>query len=143
MRNYVAGFMFDNGGSAVALVEKKKFPPGVDWSKTPLNAIGGKIDFPESPAEAMIREFNEEAGVETEPLDWDQFLTLSTSEWQVFFFRCFNTAYLHYARTTEEEAIWKCQIGSPELLGVVPNLKWILPMALDKSIKFADIIEKE
>jgi 8-oxo-dGTP diphosphatase len=129
MTNYVAGLMFNKLGTEVALVEKKKFPPGADWSLTPYNAIGGKIEPNEFSYEAMLREFKEETGV-SQPF-WDKFLILEGSGWQVEFYKCF-TDKVYNVRTMEEETIIVSSVTT--ILGaVVPNMKWILPLALDKS----------
>jgi 8-oxo-dGTP diphosphatase len=140
-KHYVAGFMFNDTGSQVALVEKKKFPPGFDWTSTPLNAIGGKIED-EYPEVAMIREFKEETGVDTNRLDWSLFLKLSTSNWVVWFFRGFSTQHCLNVQTTEEERILVCSTSSQQEKWV-PNLHWIVPMALTSDVIFSDVIERD
>lgn len=142
MKLYVAGFLFNDTGTFVTVVEKKKFPPGFDWSQNPLNAVGGKIEEGETPEVAMVREFKEETGVETHRSDWDHFLEVHTSRWSVSFFRCFNSRYQAVTRTVEEERILDIQTRVP-LSGVVPNLLWIIPMALNKEINFAAVVERE
>jgi len=57
MKRYVVGFAFDSQGW-FALIEKNR----PDWQKGLWNGIGGKIEGDESPADAMSREFHEEAG---------------------------------------------------------------------------------
>ena len=143
-RIYVAGFLFNLVGSMMALVEKKKFPPGQDWSKNPNNAIGGKVEWEklnETRARAMVREFEEETGVKTEEKDWDPFVQLYTSSWEVTFYRCFSSEYLSKVRTIEEEEI--VTVATKSLDRVVANLRWLVPMALDRNIKFAEIQERE
>jgi 8-oxo-dGTP diphosphatase len=141
MKYYVAGLMFDNCGSRVAMVEKKKFPPGFDWTLTPFNAIGGKIEEGEYPEEAMAREFREETGVVTEPKEWDFFLEVKTSKWSVSFFRAFNTQHCFNVRTMEEERIVVSLVANGNRW--VPNLHWIIPMALNEDISLASVREKE
>lgn len=50
--HYVAGFMFNEDRTRVALIEKQK----PDWQRGKLNGIGGKIEDDESPVEAMTSE---------------------------------------------------------------------------------------
>lgn len=142
-RIYVAGFLFNLTGTMMALVEKKKFPPGADWTANPLNAIGGKVEWEkgETRAQAMVREFEEEAGVKTEEKDWEPFAELYTSSWEVVFYKCFSSQYLSQTKTMEEEKI--VVVATNPLFRVIPNLRWLVPMALQKEVKFASIKEWE
>jgi 8-oxo-dGTP pyrophosphatase MutT (NUDIX family) len=70
---YVAGFMFDVANKQVALIRKTK--PA--WQAGKLNGIGGKIEDGESPEAAMVREFLEETGCNTDRDDWSHFASLS------------------------------------------------------------------
>ena len=140
MQLYVAGFLFSNDHKRVALVEKKKFPPGQDWSENPYNAIGGKIEEGELPGEAMRREFREETGVDC--ADWQCFAQLDAANlaWRVFFFKAFNTLALESVSTVEEEPIVNVPIGTAGT-GLAerkrPNVRWLIPMALDPTHVFA------
>ena len=80
MTEYVAGFFTSPYGDQVALVRKEK--PA--WQKGRLNAIGGKIESGETPADAMRREFLEEAGLDVS--DWKHFVTLTgiRGDWRVY-----------------------------------------------------------
>jgi 8-oxo-dGTP diphosphatase len=140
MKNYVAGFLFNDTGTMVTVIEKKKFPDGFDWTNNPLNAVGGKIESGEAADQAMAREFEEEAGVKTKRTDWEQFLLLESSSWSVAFFRCFSSQYMSQTKTMEEERI--LEIATNPLIRTVPNLKWIIPMALREEIVFARVQEK-
>lgn len=131
MIKYVAGFLFDRARARVALVKKTSGPPAVvgHW-----NAIGGKresiLNLDENSLTAMQREFLEETGVLVE--DWKLFLILKGNNngepWVVDFFHAFDTDKLLAVRTMEEEEI---RIHSLDWLpNTVPNLDWIIPMAL-------------
>lgn len=72
-----------------------------EWQKGKYNAIGGKI----------------EAGI-------------SGKDWKVYFFRAFSDK-VHDVETMETETI--CVFHNEELyeLNKIPNLNWLIPMALD------------
>ena len=122
--HYVAGLLFDEQRKHVALIHKKYGPPAVvgRW-----NAIGGKVEDGETSAAAMSREFLEEAGVEIS--SWTLFLRLIGAGWKVDFYHAFSTTDLMRVRTCEEETVDRFPV-SDGLHVVVPNLKWIIPMAL-------------
>ncbi len=63
---YVCGFAFNPSRSRVVLITKNrpKFLAGK------MNGIGGKVEDGETHCDAMVREFQEETGVETTILDW-------------------------------------------------------------------------
>lgn len=122
-------FFFDTAGKNVAVVEKKKFPKGYNWSANPLNAIGGKIEEDEEPFEAMVREFKEETGVEIR--SWQWYLTYELPFGIVFFYRAFDNAILN-VKTMEAEPIHIVPANATDRM--IPNLRWILPLALDEKI---------
>ena len=123
MKHYAAGFLFNDFGNSVALIHKLKGPPTVVgmW-----NALGGKVEPHEDSLTAMRREFVEEAGVDVN--NWEKFLTLKGRGWQVDFFVAYDSFALSRIRTMEVEQVAAFDIK--ELPKLVPNLKWILPMAL-------------
>ena len=141
---YVAGFLFNDDASAVALIHKTHGP---DCMIGKWNAIGGKVKrgapgMPdESSAAAMWREFQEEAGADVR---WTLFLTLKGQGWKVDFYHAFSSEALSLARTREVETVAVFPIDSlPE---TVPNLKWIIPMALghqNDHVWVYEVTEKE
>lgn len=135
MIKYVAGFMFSPDAESVALVRKLK----PDWQKDKLNGIGGKIEEGESCLECMCREFQEETGAETGPEDWEKFLTLGGSDWRVVFYRSFR--HLDDLTTNEKELIEVHSLDTLDYRQTIPNLKWIIPMALDLQIADASVEE--
>lgn len=145
---YVAGLLFDEDRTKVALILKNHGPAAVvgKW-----NAIGGKRSTMsagqlESPAAAMYREFSEEAGVDIQA--WEPFLILRSKgnnpEWQVDFFHAFDSDMLAGVKTMESESVmvWTLE----ELPVVVPNLNWIIPMAMghkNDHVWIYEVIEKD
>ena len=128
MTHYVAGFLFDATYTSVALVKKNR----PEWQAGKLNAIGGKIEFPETPLQAMQREFQEETGVRI--IAWDNFCILTGKDFTVFFF--VSSVYqpvLSKCRTVTDEEIvlhdvnW-CNVTKPDKF--ISNIRWLMPMAI-------------
>lgn len=142
---YVAGFLFNDERSAVALIRKTHGPAPVvgKW-----NAIGGKIKCgavglpDESSDAAMWREFREEAGVSL--TSWTLFLCLKGPGWSVDFYHAFSSEALGEVHTCEAEEVSTFSLlAMPE---TVPNLRWIIPMALgheDDHVWVYEVREKE
>lgn len=121
MTEYVAGFLVNPNDRTVALIRKGK----PEWQRGKLNGIGGKIEPDEAPVEAMCREFHEEAGLWLD--DWDHFATVAGGWGAVYFFRTFSTAT---PRTMESEPIEIHAIDSVPYAECIPNLSWLIPLAL-------------
>lgn len=132
MRLYVVGFLFNSDRSEVVLIRKNR----PDWQAGKLNGIGGKIEDGEGPNTAMMREFLEETGHEV--MLWNEFATLSSIDlhgagaYRVHFFRAFSKhrdLFGIVKTTTDEEVVL---IGPEEVAycSPVPNLNWLVPMAL-------------
>lgn len=141
MISYVAGLMFDAKRERVALI-KKDHPA---WQAGYYNAIGGKTQDGEYLQTAQAREFREETGVITHPGDWRHFLHLTNDHnWAVDFLTC----------ATDDVLAVKLQEGETEVpkvfavefaldfLFMIPNLKWIIPMARDEDIRRATVLDR-
>jgi len=129
---YTVGFLFTKDKREVLLVEKNR----PDWQKGLLNGIGGHIEDGETPYLCMVREFKEEADLDIE--DWEEFATMTDeSNWKIHFFRsfCENDIFNLYNSNTDEKII-PCLFRKDEYDGImlpknlVPNLNWMIPMAL-------------
>jgi len=124
--DYVAGLLYSDDGLQVTLVLKNR----PQWQAGLFNAVGGKIEFGETPEAAMKREFIEEAGVD---IDWEFRFVLSGDDFNVHFFSCHNTEAMRHLRTMTDEPIEVVDsYDLPE--NVIPNLWWIVPMLNDDSI---------
>ena len=126
MTSYVAGFMIASEGR-VALIRKTK----PRWQAGRLNGIGGKIEPGETALQAMVREFREETGVETKPSDWHEFCVLgdNVDGFRVHFFVYHVVSFPDLHTTTEEEVL-RVAISAVTVHNSIPNLTWLLPMAL-------------
>lgn len=122
MRYYVAGFRIDPAAGTVALIRKGK----PDWQAGKLNAIGGKIEDGEDQPDAMRREFREEAGLDIP--DWQWFATVEGEWGTVWFFRSFGPT--SGVRTMEAEPIEVHPLDAVPYAECLPNLSWLLPLAL-------------
>jgi 8-oxo-dGTP diphosphatase len=129
--NYVAGFLFSEDRLHVALIEKNTAnKPGQQWQHGLLNGIGGKIEEGETPSDAIAREFSEEAGIQI--ASWEQFCVLVWRGRKIYFFRAFGN--LDGVKTMTDETVRRVSVGLISGYRIVPNLAWLVPMALDKGI---------
>lgn len=127
MWSYVAGFLFDAGREDVLLIEKQR--PA--WQRGKLNGVGGKIEPGETPEAAMEREFAEEAGVCG--LAWERVADLTGPGFTVYFFAAFDDR-IRLARTCEEERLIVRPVAEiATAADLIPNLKALIPLALDTS----------
>lgn len=136
--NYVCGFMFSEDKSKVALIRKQK----PNWQKGKLNGVGGKIDRDENEMDTMIREFEEETGYSTNRLQWRRLVKLigwnGSEEWKVYFFYTFDNN-IEKLKTVEDEKIEIHNTIDLYKLDVIPNLLWLIPMALTESTRYSTI----
>jgi len=117
MQTYVVGFLF-NDKDEVCLVEKMR----PQWQRGRLNGVGGHIEDGETPQQAMVREFEEEAGA---VVNWRQFCLVYGSTYELY---CFTSRDEVRVKTMTDEDISWYHINN--LSGnILPNLKWIIPMA--------------
>jgi 8-oxo-dGTP diphosphatase len=122
---FVVGFLFEVDGNRVLLIEKKR----PDWQRERLNGVGGRVEDGEDPYAAMRREFTEEAGVEVS--DWYRFALLNDRRgWSIHFFSAFNSTAFDAAHPMTDEALRRFFVWQRDHLPVIPNLRWLIPMAL-------------
>jgi len=133
VKKYVTGFLFSSDASKVVLI-KKINPP---WQKGLFNGVGGKIEEGELSIDAMVREFEEEAGVVIAKELWCCYVKIHRPhcyDLEVYFARS-DLAF--EARTIEREQIHLFDTHRlPKNL--IPNLQWLIPMALDKEADFTN-----
>lgn len=136
---YVVGFLFkvESGMKQVLLIHKER----PDWQKGRLNGPGGKVKKDELAPAAMRREFLEEAGVDVP--EWRWFCTLRlTSQDRVHFLTAnAKPGDPQPFTTTDERVEWFDVEDVIHGLQLIPNLRWLLPMALDKDKVFGEIYD--
>lgn len=119
--------MFDESESVVVLVKKNR----PTWMAGKWNAVGGKIEPGETPDLAMYREFCEEANVQH--VGWERFAELYGKDFRVYFYKTVvDYTVLSGIKSMTDEAVW-CW-GVKDLPEVIPNVHWLLPMALSKRV---------
>lgn len=137
---YVVGLMFDEQCANVLLLQKQR----PDWQVGKLNGIGGKVESDETLHQAMAREFKEETGIQTIPSRWRLFCTLKDARgWSIHFF--YTIGYVAaYDDLTDEEPIIAPLSAIATDPAIIPNLRWLIPMALtmtDESIERFEVVE--
>ena len=115
----VVGFLFDGHGNVLLI--KKNHP---EWQKGRLNGLGGKIERGESPLQAMIREFKEEAGAMVD--DWREFCNMSGEGYRLYLFTSKKKTKIN-PNNKEGEIGWHPVDKLPE--NTLPNMRFLIPMA--------------
>ena len=133
MQHYVTGFLFTKDSKRVVLI--KKLNP--EWQRGLFNGVGGKREADETSLEAITREFKEETGVALDSREWVCFARIHRSG-----FYDLDVYYAHSdlafdTKTVEKEEVSLLNVS--ELPGnMVPNLRWLIPLALDKQADFSN-----
>ena len=130
MQTYACGFLFSPDRTRVLLIRKRR--PA--WQAGRLNGVGGKIEPGETPADAMRREFREEANLDIP--DWQEVLTLTGPDdagsgiaWRGHFFRAFGD--IDAARALTDEQLERHDVHALPR-DTIPNLHWMIPLMLDE-----------
>jgi 8-oxo-dGTP diphosphatase len=124
MTNYVCGFMFSRDLKHVVLIKKNK----PLWQEGMWNGVGGKVEEGEDWFNAMSREFLEETGVETEPIDWTYFNTEQGEDWKVNFYYIIGP--VNYCKTVEEEEVRVMKVTHIWSHPLIDNLYKLIPQAV-------------
>lgn len=135
MKRYVLGFMFNAAGATLVLIKKNK----PKWQAGLWNGVGGKIEEGESPAYAMVREFQEETGLETVQTDWKPVALMrhrdpgawppKLEDFEVHVFACAGQNITAVHTATDEVVIVRRVDASLMDYNMVPNLKWLIWLA--------------
>lgn len=129
MTEYVLGFLFRDNATSVVLIRKEK----PQWQAGLLNGVGGKIDAPESALTAMIREFREETGVDTNASGWEQFCEMSGEDFAVYCFKAFYSDAWARVESTTSEKVGRFHPDNLTKHDCVSNLHWLIELAIDNN----------
>ena len=135
-KDYVLGFMFNYSFDHIVLIRKNK--PA--WQAGKFNGLGGKKEKQDDTfLHAMVREFYEEAKIETDIASWYNFANLDGPDFHV---ACYWTVageniISKCFRSFEEGLISNYNLKyilSPENFGeMVPNVPFLITLAIAKS----------
>lgn len=131
MTRYVLGFRFSEDREKVILI--KKLRPA--WQQGLWNGVGGHIEESESSFDAMQREFKEETGKSI--LDWEYCGVIESLESMVHIFRSFGD--FKSIKSNTDETIEAVAINQLDLMDVIPNLRWMVPMLLEKEVQYFNV----
>jgi 8-oxo-dGTP diphosphatase len=123
---YVLALLFSPDGHRVALVRKTR--PA--WQAGRVNALGGKVTPGETPLDAVRREVMEEAGVDVGT--WEEFLVWEDPVYRMHAFRAFDPL-ADRVRTAEDQEVFVAEVRALPV-GVIDNLRWVIPLALDRDV---------
>jgi len=132
MKKYVVGFLFSNDCSHVVLI--KKLNP--KWQKGLFNGVGGKIEEGESSIEAISREFEEETGVLIDVKKWNCYINIERPNHYYLDVYCAFSNLAFEVRTVEKEEVHIVKVDNLPS-NIIPNLKWLIPLALDNQVDFS------
>lgn len=136
--HYVAGFLIERYESYEGVILIRKRRP--DWQAGRLNGVGGHIEPGETAAQAMRREFQEEAGLDID--DWEHFATVRGHWGSVAFFRAFRP--VADVKTMTDEPIEAHAIDEALTSGqCLPNLSWLIPLAAYEHDVYAPVVAEE
>lgn len=137
IQDFVVGLHFQANREHVTLIQKTH----PEWQAGKLNGPGGKLEYGETPQEAQSREHAEETGAKIPPAAWHLFATLRLKGGaRVYFLSAFRNANVRTV-TDEKVSLYNVGIASDPGDALIPNLKFLIPMALHGGEGHADLDE--
>ena len=117
----VVGFAFSGDLRTVLLIRKRR----------PASQAGKSF------IDAMVREFSEEAGINTLPSDWTHFASLDAPRWRIAFFKA-TLPQADLVRAAAAPPLTHETLELHSLVGLrdqetMRNLRWMVPFCLDSS----------
>jgi len=122
----VVVFIFDAKHDKVLLIKKAR----PEWQKGLYNGVGGRAKFGESSEEAAIREVKEETGFDICKLDLHPVIhMLASTGMDVDFFSCKVPEIYRFNDNNDEplDVFWISKLPDK----IIPNLRWLIPLAYD------------
>jgi len=126
----VVGFAFKEDRTGVVLIRKNR----PEWMSGMLNGVGGHIEGRETPRQAIAREFEEETAIHVPLSRWFEIVQMRGKKWAVTFFKAFlSRSDIHFMTSMTDEKVMLISCENENELNMVPNLSWLIPLALDES----------
>jgi len=135
VKYYVTGFLFTKDFKHVVLI--KKLNP--KWQRGLFNGVGGKIEENEKSCDAMSREFEEETGVVINAEEWVHFSHIHRPGFYHLDLYYAHSDLAFDVRTIEREEVHIVEVSNLPT-NIIPNLQWLIPLALDKQMDFSNLI---
>ncbi|MCK9541092.1 MAG: NUDIX domain-containing protein [Novosphingobium sp.] len=134
-QSYVVGFLFSRNKEKILLIKKNK----PKWQEGFLNGVGGKVEKEESPLEAMIREFEEETGIKID--FWEEYLIIHSKSFKLYCFKAFSNL-IYQTNSITDEPLHMMSLSNTRLehAPLIPNLRWMIPLALDELVESAEVV---
>lgn len=130
MKKYTVGFVFNRNLKKVLLVHKL----APEWQVGYINGVGGKVEKDEEKFDCVVREVKEETGIESRKTDWQFVGTISGGNAVVDIFgMIYQGKTFKKFRYEKEDIEWFPVNRLPA--NVIPNLKWMIPLTVEKLIE--------
>jgi 8-oxo-dGTP diphosphatase len=126
MKKFTVGFLFDEDLKNVLLMHKDR----PDWQVGKINGIGGKFDIGEESLDCIVREVKEESDLDT---DKDKWVFLGNMYTDMVHLDIYAYVYgdLSHAKTMTTEKVEAFPVSNLPS-NILSNLRWLIPMAVDK-----------
>lgn len=134
---YASCLLVDYDEERILLIKKNR----PDWQAGKLNIIGGHVEGDKDTSDAAIREVFEEVGIELKNIRYFCLLnTVTPCEAVVYFYVAFCDIETAIQKTDEEPVSMLIEHAID--MDIIPNLKYLIPLALDNNMPIAIISEE-
>ncbi|MDD5649273.1 MAG: NUDIX domain-containing protein [Candidatus Nanoarchaeia archaeon] len=127
MEKYTVGIYFDDQLKRIALILKNR----PKWQEGRFNFPGGHIEENESGINCVIREFQEECGINTSINDWKEIgIILNEEFYEVKVFTAIQKIEHGEICTKEDQMVTWVDIDNLPT-NIISNLYWLIPFAFN------------
>lgn len=140
MTRYVVGFIFSKDKNQVLLIRKDR----PHWQVGKFNGVGGKVEEKETIIEAMKRECFEESGLTLD--NWLCKGTIVGKDYLVSIFiteTSLDNLLLAQNYVKKDEPCKVFNLDELDQIQTISQLKWLIPMVLDKDLLDITITQKD
>lgn len=127
MKSYTVAFIFNQDKTQWLCLHPKR----PEWQVGFINGPGGKIEEGETPVQCMSREIEEECGLRIPEDQWQEVAVEKSTKSTVYFFAAVYFGELEDVQQKTDEALAWVSVD-PLADTVIPNLRWLIPLALDR-----------